>query len=93
MENNNILTAVIKLQFLNTIKKSNLSLKYLNSKIDFYEKQINILNQNKPSSFQKEKLKNYYNKINEYESKLKESYDQINEEMDLITELNQLIID
>lgn len=93
MENTNIVNAIIKLQILNAIKKSNLNLQFLSTKISFYERQLNLLKQNKPFDFQKRKLKDYYKRITEYENKLKESYNQIVKEMNMIFDLNQIIIE
>ncbi len=82
---------IINLQLENKLQKSSLYLEHLYTKIKFYQKQKDILTENKPLKFQKLKLKRYYQKTKEYDDIIKETYKKIEEEFKIIYELNKQI--
>ncbi len=82
---------IIKLQLKNKLQSSNLYLEHLYTKIKFYQKQLDMLTENKPLIFQKIKLKNYHQKTKEYDDIIKETYKKIDEEFKIIYEINKQI--
>ncbi len=87
MRTNKLDNKLVKLQLLNCIENSKLYIDFLNVKIDFYNKQIGLLNINKPSWFQRKKLKEYNILLHSYEEKIMDYYNKINNELNIILKL------
>lgn len=84
---NTVNDKLLDLNLIDNIKKSNLHIEYLNTKIKFYENQIQMLKENKPPVFQKKELQDYYKKKEQYKQKIKQLYNEINEEFISIAKL------
>ncbi len=89
LKDGKITEKILDLNLINNIKKSNIHINYLNAKLKLYENQIQILKENKPYSFRKNKLKKYYNELNEYEEKIKIIYKEIENEIKLISQIHE----
>jgi len=80
MRTNKLDNKLVKLQLLNCIENSKLYIDFLNVKIDFYNKQIGLLNINNIllHSYE-EKIMDYYNKINNELNIILKLYNDIND--------------
>lgn len=87
MRTNKLDNKLVKLQLLNCIENSKLYIDFLNVRIDFYNKQIGLLYINKPSWFQRKKLKEYNILLHSYEKKVMDYYNKINNELNIILKL------
>ena len=87
----NDINTVIDSSLINCIGHSNLYICKLSSIIDIYEKQIYLLQSNKPCFFQIKKVKEYNSQINNYKEKVINLYEKITEEFNQISEINKII--
>jgi len=62
-------------------------LELVQKRIDFYEKQLVILYDNKPYWFQKKALKRYYEKIDFFEERIMNVYSNFEKEIELDLEI------
>jgi hypothetical protein len=92
-EENELLNKIIDLGLIYGIKDSEQYLDFLGNQINFYEQQIEFLEDIKPLFFQKRKLEEHNKKIDEYEQKIYETYQKMNEEVDLIIKMRKSIRD
>ncbi len=88
-EENNIelFESLLKLNIKYAIEDSNINMRMIDNRIKFYQTLINNLEENKPLFFQKKKLIDYNNKLDEYSKKINDLYIELNEELKLLEKL------
>lgn len=90
-DNTELAVSLLKFTTYCFIENSNLNLKLIEKRIQFYQTLINDLKDDKPLFFQKKKLIDYNNKLEEYNKKINDLYIEFNEEIMLLEKLNEYI--
>lgn len=88
---NEVVNKILDLCMYHQIEESINFIKIIECQINFCSSQLELLEDNKPLCFQKEKLNNYFKEKEELELKLEEYYKQINEELNMIEKLKSSI--
>ncbi len=83
---NTLENKIINLQLMNNIQNSKLYIRHLDVKINFYQKQLELIENKKPFIFQK-KINDYYKEIEHYKRQIKITYQQLQEEVDNISKI------
>lgn len=89
-DNTELAVSLLKFTTYYFIENSNLNLKLIEKRIQFYQTLINDLKDDKPLFFQKKKLIDN-NKLEEYNKKINDLYIEFNEEIMLLEKLNEYI--
>ena len=84
---------IIDLCLIYEIKDSEIYIKLLDSQIKFYESRLSYLRESKPFFFQKKKLNEYFQKVEECEQKINNAYLKLAFEFDWITKSHNDLID
>ena len=92
-ESKELITKIINKCMIYEIRDSELYLKFLTNQANFYQNELNLLEETKPFFFQKEKLEEYNKKIKEQKQKIFDIYMKIEEEMNCINEMQNSISD
>ena len=79
--NQELIEKVLELQFAKNEEESNMFINFICTKIKYYQDRINQLKRNKPFWFQKKKIKEYNQKLEEYEIIIQKCYQEISEEI------------
>ncbi len=89
--NKNISSKLSDLIKIYSIEESNIYIKSLGKQVENYQYLYHILEENKPFSFQRKKMKKYNEKRQEYEKKISDIYLKMNEEVEEIAKLHNEI--
>lgn len=81
---NELIRKILNLNIKQANEKTKLDIEYLMIKIKKYESLINFLKANKPLFFERKKLLEHNNQLEEYTLKINELYNEISEELKLI---------
>ncbi len=84
---NDVLNQYTTLKIIEEINNSKTYLDFLNQQINFYQLQLERLEQSKPLFFQKKKIASQKQKKDEWQTKINNTYLKIEEEIELIIKL------
>ncbi len=90
MRSENIDESLINLSLLYCTDYSKLHLKYLDAKVNFYSKQLQLLKEEKPFWFQKKKMKKYNDLINYYKREIVIVYKEMSDELNFIFDTDDI---